>query len=214
MTLKRYLFESNRQGLATITALGNDGRPFICLEQTWFHPQGGGQKADRGTIANIPVTHIAHSDGEVNHYLETTADLQRGQEVEVAVDADWRKTNAQLHTGGHLIAAITEKLFPTLQAVAGHHWPGEARVEFVYQQTPNPVEVSALLEPALRDAIEADLAVSIVGDPLTARAIQIGDFTAVPCGGTHLERLGQLDQIILTGIKLKGGKLRISYQTA
>ena len=112
--------------------------------ETLFHPQGGGQKADRGTIGGRAVTHVAHADGgEVNHYLDSTDGLSVGDAVEIAVDAEWRQLNARWHTAGHLIAAVVEKLFPTLQGVAGHHWPGEGRVEFAPGDVPAAEEVAA-----------------------------------------------------------------------
>ena len=116
------------RGLARghVIEVGGDGRPFVRLSETLFHPQGGGQKADRGTVGGRAVTHVAHADGgEVNHYLDSTDGLSDGDGVEMVVEAEWRQLNARWHTAGHLIAAVVEKLFPAVQGVAGHHWPGD-----------------------------------------------------------------------------------------
>jgi alanyl-tRNA synthetase len=213
MTLKRYLYEPTLVGSAVITEIGNDEQPWVCLSQTWFHPQGGGQKADKGTIDGIPVIHVSHSNGEVNHYVGTLTGLEIGKEVSLVVDPGWRQENAKSHTAGHLIAAITESLFPGIKAVSGHHWPGEARVEFSGESLPTADEVLKRLSDALSQAIGDGLPVKIIGDPLVSRAIQIGKFPAVPCGGTHLENLGLLGKVELIRMKVKSGKLRVSYQT-
>ena len=211
MTVKRYLASADLTGAATITHVGDDGRPFVRLAETLFHPQGGGQKADRGTIAGRAVTHVAHADGgEVNHYLDSTDGLSVGDVVQLAVDAEWRQLNALWHTAGHLIAAVVEKLFPKLQGVAGHHWPGEGRVEFTPGDGASAEEVAAKLPDALAEAVRADLPVRVIGDPFSSREVVVGDSRSVGCGGTHLTSVGEL-AVIVTGVKAKGGKLRVSY---
>jgi len=216
MTNKRYLVESTLSGTATVTATGRDDRGnWVRLSETLFHPQGGGQKADRGSIGGVSVVHVAHAEpGEVNHYVEQDGQLMPGQEVVMDVDAAWRESNRRLHTGGHLIAAVTEERYPGLLAVAGHHWPGESRVEFEIGEGAAPAgeEFVADLQGTLQEAIRADLSVEIVGDPYTSRAIRIGDSRTIPCGGTHLERTGPLTGLAITAVRTKSGKLRVSYE--
>ena len=211
MTVKRYLASAELAGTATITHVGDDGRPFVRLSETLFHPQGGGQKADRGTVAGRAVVHVAHTpDGEVNHYLGSAEGLTVGQVADVAVDPEWRRLNARWHTAGHLIAAVVERLFPKLQGVAGHHWPGEGRVEFAPGDGASAEEVAAKLPDALAEAVRADLPVRVIGDPFVSREVAVGDSRPVGCGGTHLPSVGGL-AVTVTGVKVKGGKLRVSY---
>ncbi|HET6575079.1 MAG TPA: alanyl-tRNA editing protein [Fimbriiglobus sp.] len=211
MTVKRYLASADLAGTATITHIGDDGRPLVQLSETLFHPQGGGQKADRGTVGGRAVTHVAHADGgEVNHYLDSTDGLSIGDAVELVVDAEWRQLNARWHTAGHLIAAVVEKLFPKLQGVAGHHWPDEGRVEFVPGDGTSTEEVAAKLLDALAEAVRAGLPVRVIGDPFSSREVVVGDSRPVGCGGTHLSSVGGL-VVSVTGVKSKGGKLRVSY---
>jgi len=211
MTVKSYLASPDISDAATITHVGDDGRPFVRLSETLFHPQGGGQKADRGTIAGRAVTHVAHADGcEVNHYLNSTDGLSIGDAVELFVDAECRQLSARWHTAGHLIAAVVERLFPNLQGVAGHHWPGEGRVEFSPGDGASAEEVAARLPDALVEAVRADLPVRVIGDPFSNREVVVGDSRPVGCGGTHLPSVGGL-AVTVTGVKAKGGKLRVSY---
>jgi len=215
MTHKRYLFNPATQGRSRITALGQDdhGRAWCRLQATLFHPQGGGQQADRGSIAGIPVLHVAHTDdGEVVHYLASTDGVAAGQEVALVVDAAWRLLNARHHTAGHLIAALVEVAWPGLRAVAGHHWPGQARVDFTAEGTTPTEEIRQVLAAALPRAIDRQLPVWICGDPLVKRAIAIGDYPPVPCGGTHIEHTGLLGNVEITKVRSKGNQLRISYR--
>ncbi|MCT7960710.1 hypothetical protein NG791_08505 [Laspinema sp. D1] len=210
MTEKLYLSERATTGRAKICAIKSGENSSVCLTTSLFHPQGGGQKADRGTIEGIAVLHVVHNNGEIDHYVENIDSFTLGQEVEIVVDEQWRLLNSKYHSAGHLIAALGEKLFPGIQAVAGHHWPGEARVEFT-GDLPDTKQFQEAMIPALAEAIQADLPVRICGDPFKNRSISIGDFPAVPCGGTHPERLGVLEKVEISKIKIKQGKLRVSY---
>lgn len=215
MTRKNYLADSSTlAGEAIVVAVGAAARgPFVVLDQTWFHPQGGGQKADVGTIGGAPVVHVAHGEGGavLHHLAAGTALPAVGARVAVAVSAAVRDANARLHTAGHLLAAVGEHAFSQLRAVQGHHWPGEARVEF---QVAGPVDVDAVvarLREDVRAAIGGVLRVQVEGDPFTQRSIRIGEFAAVPCGGTHVTRLGALGLLVIRSAKVKKEVLRVSY---
>ena len=210
-TLKQYLFDPALTGSAFITDIGQDKHPWVRLDRTLFHPQGGGQKADCGNISGTPVLHVVKDGDEVNHYVDDTTVFQVGQPVEMCVDTQHRLSNSRLHSGGHLIASVGHRLFPQIKAVSGHHWPDEARVEFDGDALPDVVQFRASLEEALAQAIREDQPICVVGDPLVSRTIQINTDEPIPCGGTHAERTGQLNGISLTSVKIKGGKLRVSY---
>jgi alanyl-tRNA synthetase len=209
---KQYLASSALTATTTITEIGEDaGKPYVRLRDTLFHAQGGGQKSDRGTIGGVAVTHVAHADGEVNHYVDSIAHLQVGMTVEIAIDPEWRQLNAKSHTAGHLIAAIGDSIFPELKAIGGHHWPGESRVEFEGKSSLSSDEIISALTTAVDRAVADNLPVKVIGDPFASRQIQIGSFPAVPCGGTHLDNLSELSDLVLTKVKSKGDKIRISY---
>lgn len=210
-TTKEYLINNDTEGEAIITEIISGENPIIRLNSTWFHPQGGGQKSDKGMIDKVAVNKVKHSqNNEVDHYVDSIESFKIGQQVSVSVDQEWRLLNGKYHLAGHLIAALVEKNFPELKATKGHHWPNEARVEFV-GNFPPVEEVRNVLVKALAEAIQTDLSVRICGEPLTNRFIQIDTFAAVPCGGTHPEHLGVLKEVIITNVKMKKGTMRISY---
>lgn len=217
MTIKQYLAVPNLKGQAIITEVNYGDRPFVRLNETLFHPQGGGQKADIGTLTGafgvVQITHVTHAADRqnVDHYFDQASLFTVGEKVELRVDPTWRLQNAQLHTAGHLIAAVVEHNFPTLKAISGHHWPGEARVEFEGIFNASDDDLIALTKIGIQDARHAELAVRICGDPFSTRTIQIGEFKPVPCGGTHLPNVADLPAIVLGNVKNKKGRIRISY---
>jgi Ser-tRNA(Ala) deacylase AlaX len=217
-TKRLYYITRDLMTRATVLETGHDDNgTWFVPDQTVAHVKGGGQKGDRGSVNGIAFRDVIARDGRggaAQHYLEGAAAFAAGSEVDIVVDAKWRGRQASLHNGGHLVAALVEQHFPALRAVSAHHYEGEARVECVGDPPPDLGTIQATLNPALVRAIANGLPVRIAGDPFSTRAIQIGKYTPVPCGGTHPNSTGALVEIRITGVKNKDGKLRISYELA
>jgi alanyl-tRNA synthetase len=200
------------RGFATVVATANDGPPNIVLDRTLFYPQGGGQRADKGWIAGQTVEHVATDpDGLVRHFVAAPASVRIGETVQIEVDEPWRRLNSRLHTAGHLIASLVEIMQPDVKACAGHHWPGEARVDFTGQIRGEDADLEARLREMLDAAIRSDPRVTTFLDRDGRRFVRIENFAAYACGGTHVARLGELISVSLRGTRKKGNKLRIGY---
>jgi len=213
VTIKSYLSDPvTLRGMATVTRIieSGAGPSVIRLDRTLFHAQGGGQKADRGRIGPATVLQVAHNEDDVDHVVESTAGLTPGQAVQLEIDEPWRRLNSAYHTAGHLLAAVVETIYPELKAVSGHQWPGEARVEFSGADKASGLSADAINARLTAD-VAAALPVVIVGDPYLDRAIRIGDYDAIPCGGVHVPSLGEIQDVTVLAIKAKGGRLRVSY---
>ncbi len=117
-----------------------DGRYAIELDRTLFHPQGGGQPADRGWIAGQVVETVAVRGERVLHILSQPLPLG---EVEMKIDASARQLHARLHSAGHLLGLAGEQL--GWQPVKAHHWPGEGRITFASRNSAALPDASALL---------------------------------------------------------------------
>ncbi|KAJ4409149.1 hypothetical protein N0V82_009562 [Gnomoniopsis sp. IMI 355080] len=116
---------------------GSDSDHVVVTEKTIFHPQGGGQPSDVGTITSSSsgnktifdvqaVRMDAVHDGQVLHFgrFTTTAAaagdeggsssskawFEPGQEVEQAIDVDKRYLYSRLHTAGHVLGAAVRHL--------------------------------------------------------------------------------------------------------
>src|ERR1035437_5764662 len=185
MTSKEYLRDDALSGHVTITAIIDGEKPIIRTDKTWFYPQGGGQKADRGRIGSCNVLHVAHNETDVDHYVDSLHGLEVGQVCPFEIDCNWRELNRIYHTAGHLIANVVESHMPGVTAISGHQWPGEARVEFEGQVDQPLIQPEKLTE-IITDDLRTGLQVLMLGDPFTNRSMQIGSYTAIPCGGTHV----------------------------
>ncbi len=214
MTLKQYLAEPHKMTwTARVLEIIQGETTIVRLDQTIFHAQGGGQKADRGRIGSAIVIHVAHNADNVDHHVESAADLKVGSEITLEVDEGWRRLNTAYHTAGHLLASVVEQMYPGLRAISGHQWPGEGRVEFMGDVPAEQLSADDI-NSRLASDLAANLPVAIVGNPFHDRTIKIGNYEAIPCGGTHVTQLGEVATTVVRSIKSKGGRIRISFDAA
>lgn len=181
-----------------------DGRFAIELDRTLFHPQGGGQPADRGWIADLAVEGVVSRGDSVAHIVSQP--LPPG-EVTIRIDAESRRLHARLHSAGHVLAQAGEQ--SGWQPMKGHHWPGESRIIFAVGANGGLPEASALLEKvAAWQAENLPLQVAFA-DGL--RQVGFGDMQSYPCGGTHVASLSELGKIVINQVKMKKGQIIVSY---
>jgi alanyl-tRNA synthetase len=218
MTERLYLQSAALNGEARIVESRLGKLYTLRLNQTLFHPRGGGQPADRGALIlgddsglAVPVIDVRNGDdGSVDHLVASEATLQLGDRVLMRVDAESRLLHARLHSAGHLLALAGERIEPRLRSIAGHHWPGEARVEFEGVVT-NQENFERALRLLLEEMRAANLPISASLDGDGRRSIAIDLATPVPCGGTHVAETAAIGRIDIRKIKIKGGRVRIGY---
>lgn len=193
---------------ASVLAAGCDeSGTYIILNQTIFYPQGGGQPSDSGTIDAASIHKVRFVDDAVRHYSDRDCSHLVGRQVLCVIDEEKRHHHSCLHTAGHLLAAVVEAEYPSLQAVKGHHYPDGAYVEFTGHAMDFSLErINALLAKRLQQ----DLPITIQnGSP---RYVCIGNYPAMACGGTHVKSLKELLTVVATKHKCKGDSIKISYQ--
>jgi Ser-tRNA(Ala) deacylase AlaX len=216
MTNLLYLTDASLDGQAIVTGTGTfNDQHWATLDRTLFHRAGGGQKADRGFLNDIPVLDV-RLDRECDRTLHivSTNILVPGQCVEMHIDRAFRDLNSKYHTAGHLLATIIERDFGGLQAVAGHHYLGEARVEFEGEVTASLETLMNNVTNALQTELATDTAVSTMWDSEEIRHIQIGKYPPTACGGTHVSSTKKLVGLYIKSMKQKSGRLRVSYDFA
>ena len=123
----------------------DDDAHIVVTEQTIFHPQGGGQPSDTGTITSASGTSFAVSavrkdvvrDGQVLHLGRFTpggSTFQEGESVEQAIDVDKRLFHSRLHTAGHVLGAAVRHLVENevegFDELKASHFPDSASCEF------------------------------------------------------------------------------------
>ncbi|MFN3414507.1 MAG: alanyl-tRNA editing protein, partial [Thermoanaerobaculum sp.] len=104
-----------------VIASGRDDRGvWVELADTIFYPEGGGQPADRGTVAGVPVVDVQKGPQGIRHYLQGNPP---SGEVTLALDWQRRYDHMQQHTGQHLLSAVFVEHFglPTVSLHLGRN---------------------------------------------------------------------------------------------
>lgn len=206
-----------------------DSRPgAVALEQTPFHPGGGGQLADRGSLrwsgGEATVAGFELSGDRLWHVLAEPIELQGT--VEVQVDPAFRSLMAQLHTGTHVLNALVFQRFQgALVTGAQLNEDGSARMDFDLPGADN--DALRALERPINDVIAQDLPLRTSYLPLTEvtvepglirsrsvapppapdgtiRIVEIVGLDRQACGGTHLGSTGQSRRLRIVKIDNKG----------
>eukprot|EP00930_Biecheleria_cincta_P014308 TRINITY_DN12369_c0_g2_i1.p1 TRINITY_DN12369_c0_g2~~TRINITY_DN12369_c0_g2_i1.p1 ORF type:complete len:451 (+),score=83.80 TRINITY_DN12369_c0_g2_i1:175-1527(+) len=215
-------------------------KPFnVVLDRTIFHPQGGGQPGDKGTItaqvegesrglAPLAINRVSLQAGGavVHNCLVDASDAEAWQAaindgiaiVCCNVDEIWRRESARLHSAGHLIDAAVDAAGCKWIAGKGYHFPDGPSVEYKVGPESRQIDMGNGEE---KDAILKELQAGV--DLLTVgaapvrvsykddvRYVEMGGVEC-PCGGTHVKDTSEIGQIVITKIKKKKGNIKISY---
>ncbi|OCL05613.1 ThrRS/AlaRS common domain-containing protein [Glonium stellatum] len=125
-----------------------DGDYVLATQETVFHPQGGGQPSDTGTITStehsgkettfqvklvrkLPEDRILHHGSFVGSPEKPTFD--DGDTVLQTIDNEKRNYHSRLHTAGHIIGLAVRQLadsIPNVTELKANHAPDSAFVEF------------------------------------------------------------------------------------
>lgn len=190
---------------------------WVRLNETIFHPQGGGQPGDLGDIDGHPVIQtlkerlgsVTHF--EVNHCFDTPLPFHVGQTVTLNIKKEIRLLNMCMHSAGHLIAHLIEQDHPLLKVVDGHHFPGEGRIRFEGETSLETSAISERLQRSLFEEINRKTPINTVFTQEGTRTVQIGLFPSVPCGGTHIQTLAELGTVNIRYIKIEKQKISVGY---
>ena len=111
MTEKLYYQDSKIYSFfATVLSCNKQGNHYLCvLDKTAFFPEGGGQKADTGSIDSAEVSDVQEKDGIIYHTIDSPVDV--GLQVICVLDADQRFRRMQNHTGEHVFSGVVHKTY-------------------------------------------------------------------------------------------------------
>ena len=207
MTELLYLFDDSTECTANVLSClpTGDGLYAVTLDRTIFHPQGGGQPSDIGTINNVSVVKVVHTPEAVLHLT----DHEVAGEVVLKVNSEKRYLHSRLHSAGHIIGLVGDQL--SWHATRGNHFPGEARVIFEPQDPASVELVDCVQFQAQVNQIVTQAFARVLTENNGIRTVTWGNLPAYPCGGTHVKTLNEIGQVEIKKIKLKKGQITVSY---
>lgn len=185
---------------------------WVQLNETIFHPKGGGQPSDEGTIDGIKVAYVHKNildKNRLDHYEilhcfeeDQALPFKEGDQVVLCIDAEKRKLHSRLHTAGHLVSEAVKKNYPGLEGYQGNHYPNESFVRFKILDSSVSYEKEEIKKRVASEIllwVQEDLPVHVHMSPSGLRLVKITqDWT--PCGGTHLNRLSDLGPVEVSDV--------------
>ena len=205
----------------SVTALAAGEEGAVVLDSTPFYAESGGQVGDSGILVGdgaIFRVDDTQKSGKANvHYgaLEQGA-LEVGGRVEAVVDAERRQAIRLNHSATHLMHAALRKVLGEHVTQKGSLVaPDRLRFDFSHYEAVTPeqlAEIEALVNDEIRANRAADVQHMSYDDAMTAgamalfgekygnevRVLRFGDFSVELCGGTHVERTGDIGVFKIT----------------
>ena len=200
---------------ATVDSLSPGEEGEVVLERTPFYAESGGQVGDTGEItsgqARFTVSDTRKRGTAFSHIGTLAgAPLQRGTLVQARIDNTRRDSTRRNHTATHLLhAALREALGGHVQQKGSLVAPDRLRFDFAHFQAVTPDELKRIerrVNEQIRanapaetksmgyDAAVAAGAMALFGEKYgdVVRVLRVGDFSTELCGGTHVERAGDI----------------------
>jgi alanyl-tRNA synthetase len=204
----------------------------VVLNQTPFYAESGGQVGDVGEFDGATVRNVTKASGLHLHHVDVSAPLQVGDAVHGVVHRDARDRTCRNHTATHLLhaalrAALGEHVSQKGSLVApdrlrfdfSHHKPmTTAEVRQVEDRVNAEIRANDKLQTTVEDletAIERG-AMALFGEKYSSdvRVVTISEFSVELCGGTHVERTGDIGLFRLVSESgIAAGVRRIEAQT-
>ena len=201
----------------------------VVLDRTLFYPESGGQPGDQGLLLlpdgrelKVQDTRKGAVPGDVAHHLADAAlVLTPGLKLKGRIDWERRHRLMRMHTCLHLLSAVI--VAPVTGGAVGD---GYGRLDFDLPESPEREEV----EQKLNELIRRDAPVSfrwISETELDARPelvktmsvqpprghgqvrlVEVEGIDLQPCGGTHVQRIGEIGQVLISKVEKKGKQNR------
>lgn len=210
----------------------------IVLEQTPFYAESGGQAGDRGQLTTSnAVFRVDDTQKQGTAFVHLgeliEGSLNKGETVEAQVDSAKRQATAFNHSATHLLHAALRSVLGDHVAQKGSLVDDEKlRFDFSHFEPVTPEQLKTIEEMvneqirinnpvdtrlmSHKDAI-AHGAMALFGEKYgdEVRVLSMGDFSVELCGGTHVNRTGDIGLLkIVSEGGIAAGVRRIEAVTA
>jgi alanyl-tRNA synthetase len=216
---------------SSATIIGRVGDELF-LDRTPFYAESGGQVGDTGRItsatgtAEVLDTTYALPGLHRHHIRVIEGDLDVGQQVTAAIDADRRAAIKRNHTGTHILHwALREILGDHVKQQGSLVAPDRLRFDFSHFDAVTPEEIAAIedlanheilanapvhhYETSMADAQQKG-AIAFFGEKYgdTVRVLEAGVHSVELCGGTHVSALGDIGPVKIISEGSIGSNIR------
>ena len=208
-----------------VGVLEQDGKKArVVLGDSPFHPSGGGQPGDTGTVrgeafeASVRDTHKAEREGETLLELTVTRGKpQVGMEVVAEVDMERNAILSRMHTGQHIFSRLQENALEGLETLKVYigvdesvvyvHYNGELTWESLFdaeEKTNRAIRENLPVESFLTSRDEAEKLPELKAkweriQDEHIRVVRVAGVDATACAGTHVPRTGEIGGFLITG---------------
>lgn len=222
-----YQKEFDAEVTKTRESTGDEHDGWICLDKTLFYKEGGGQPADHGVISwngkTAEVVDVQKEHGEIRHYVQTDEFPEADQKIHGEIDWERRYKHMRMHTAQHVVSKVVLDMYDATTAGNQIHedysridfkpvefdWDDVEKIENAANsmiQEELEVEKKELPREQVEEMVESgrsnlDLIPDSV-DPL--RVVIISDEDICPCGGTHVDNIGEIGEIEFVDLVSKG----------
>jgi alanyl-tRNA synthetase len=230
----RFVGYTDTQDTATVLAVlpGSGDQVEIFLDSTPFYAEGGGQVGDTGVIetdtgrARVVDTTSALPGLSRHVAVIDDGEIRADQIATAAIDVERREAIRRNHTGTHLLHwALRQVLGDHVKQQGSLVAPDRLRFDFTHYNPVTP-EQRAQIEDLVNARVLADEPVTVTQMSKTeadsagaiaffdekygdvVRVVQAGDRSMELCGGTHVDRLGQIGPIEIVSESSIGSNLR------
>jgi alanyl-tRNA synthetase len=203
------------KGGAIVGELNSGDEGEVVLDRTPFYAESGGQVGDAGELSS-PGVHFIVADtrkrGTAHSHIGRVAEgkIRVGDSLDAVVNGERRRSVALNHTATHLMHAALRKVLGThVQQKGSLVAPERLRFDFSHMQPVTHAElreIEHLVNTEIRRNTAADIrqmdyesavaegAMALFGEKYerNVRVLRIGDFSTELCGGTHVERAGDI----------------------
>ena len=203
----------------------------LYLDRTPMYAEGGGQVGDIGVIegpaGTVEVRDVQRQGEAHAHYgVVSSGAISTGEEVQVEVDEEARWSTMRHHSATHLVHRALRIVLGENATQAGSYVaPDTCTFDFNFERAVSPDELDAAFRIVNR-TVRADIprttrqmsleearrsgAMMLFGEKYgdTVRVVSFGDFSSELCGGTHVDRTGQLGMVVAVAEKSIGAGIR------
>ena len=206
---------------------------WVTTKKSPFFIVGGGQVPDQGWLQigehKIPIKQVRYINGRIAAQIKAPAAINVGDTITSIVDREWRTNAMKNHTATHLLQAALIELFGKQIKQSGSFvHPDYLRFDFTFHRNLSPEDIKRVEDivnakirenlpvtieyTSFKDAIDRGV-LAFFGEkynPEKVRIVNIPEFSMELCGGTHVNRTGDIGTFKITEVSsISAGHRRI-----